>query len=378
VRIALDASLAGRRGSGTGRYASLFVRHLVAIDRDNEYVLYFRAGDRADTNPLFGLQGPRIAARVTDAPLTLVRLHVNLPVRLARDRVDLYHSLGFFVPWLWRGRTVVSIHDIHPVIQREHWGWAGARAAHFFLRLHIPLALRQAGRIITFSEYVKRTVCEHYGVPPERIVVAPHAPDPFFLAPPDPAALEAAALGLGAGRFFLFVGALAPHKNVPGLLHAFARLTQGPDADGVRLVVVGQPVGRYRETTLLPLVRQLGLGDSVTLAGYVSDDAVRALYHLAIGLVLPSFGEGFGLPVVEAMACGAPVVTSRLSSLPEAAGDAALYVDPRDPDDIAGAMARLLRDPALRADLSARGRARAATFTWERAVAPVLQAYREA
>jgi glycosyltransferase involved in cell wall biosynthesis len=377
VRIGLDASLAARRASGTGRYAALLVERLLALDRDHDYVLYFRANDRGE-NPLFSLRGPRIVAKITDAPLTLLRLHVNLPVRLARDGVDLYHSLGFFLPWLWPGRTVVSIHDIHPVIQREHWGGPGARAAHLMLRAHIPLALRQARRVLALSEYVKQTLCERYHLAPERIVVAHPGTDPFFLAAPGPEGLLAAERRVGAGRFLLYVGALAPHKNVAGLLRAFARLRARPEAEDVRLVLIGEPVGRYRDLTLAPLVHKLGLGKWVVLTGYVDDELLRALYHQAAALVLPSFGEGFGLPVLEAMACGTPVLTSRVSALPEAAGDAALYVDPRDPDDIAAGMGRLLGDAALRHDLATRGRARAWAFTWERTVSQVLRAYREA
>ena len=148
MKIGIDASLAARRGSGTGRYAALLVERLLALDPENDYVLYFRSSDRED-NPLFPIRGPRITTRITDAPLTLMRIHMNLPVRLARDGVELYHSLGFFLPWLWRGRMVVSIHDIHPVIQRELWGWPGTRAADLVLRAHIPIALRQARRILT-------------------------------------------------------------------------------------------------------------------------------------------------------------------------------------------------------------------------------------
>ncbi|HEV2055349.1 MAG TPA: glycosyltransferase family 1 protein [Methylomirabilota bacterium] len=374
MRIGIDASLAGRRGTGTGRYAALLVERLVALDRDDDYVLYFRKTDGAD-NPLCALEGPRVAKRTTDAPLTLLRLHVNLPIRLASDGVDLYHSLGFFLPWLWRGRTVVTIHDIHPVIQREHWGWAGPRGAHLALRAHIPLAVRQARRILTPSEYVKQTVCERYRVAPEKVVVTPHGADPFFLAAPAPGELEASERRVSAGRFLLYVGALAPHKNVAGLLRAFARLRTRPEAEGVRLVAVAGP-GRVPD--IAPLIRELGLGGAVTLIGYVDDEVLRALYHRAQALVLPSFGEGFGLPVLEAMACGTPVVTSRISALPEVAADAALYVDPREPDDIASAMGRLLADEVLRRDLAAKGRARAATFSWDRTVAQVLRAYREA
>src|SRR5262249_54468628 len=158
-------------------------------------------------------------------------------------------------------------------------------------------------------EYVKRTLCERYQIAPGTIVVAPPGLDPLFLLPPPPGEIEAAARLLGAGRFLLYVGALAPHKNVAGLIRAFARLPPRMGADPIRLVLVGQPVGRYLELTIEPLIRELGLGDRVVLTGYISDEMLRALYHRAAALVLASFGEGFGLPVLEAMACGAPVVT---------------------------------------------------------------------
>jgi alpha-1,3-rhamnosyl/mannosyltransferase len=377
VRIGIDASLAGLRGSGTGRYSARLLEHLVTGDAADEYVLYFRRADRV-RNPLFSLGGPRVRRRITDAPLTLLRLHANLPFWIARDRVDLYHSLGFFLPALWRGPSVVSIHDIHPVIQSEHWGGPGTRISYAMLRAHIPLALDRARRILVPSEYVKGTLCERYRIAPERIVVSPHGADRFFAEAPTAEETAAAERRAGAERFLLYVGALAPHKNLTGLLRAFARLRTRPEAERVRLILVGQPVGRYRARVLEPLAHELGLGASVLLTGFVEDPVLRALYRRAIGLVLPSFGEGFGLPVLEAMAGGTPVIASRVASLPEVAGPAALYVDPREPDDLAAAMGRLLADAELRAHLGALGRERAATFTWQRAVGQVLRAYREA
>ncbi len=375
MRIGIDASLASLRGSGTGRYAALLVRHLVELDRDNEYVLYFRSRDRRD-NPLRALEGPRLRSRVTDAPLTLLRVHLNLPVRLYADRVDLYHSLGFFLPWFWHGKTVVTIHDIHPVLLSDHWWAPGTRTSYLALRAHIPLALSRASRIVTPSAYVKDTICERFRVPAERIVAIPHGVDPFFLASPTADEMRAAARRVGAEQFFLYVGALAPHKNLAGLVRAFARLRR-ETSDGVRLVVVGQPVGRYRELEILPLVERLALAERVILAGYVDDTLLRALYRGALALVLPSFGEGFGLPVLEAMACGTPIITSAVSALPEVAGDAALYVNPRSTGEIAAAMEGLQADEALRRGLSARGSARAASFTWERAAREILRVYRE-
>ncbi|HEV8437207.1 MAG TPA: glycosyltransferase family 1 protein [Methylomirabilota bacterium] len=374
MRIGIDGSVAALTGSGTGRYASLLVRHLVSLDHDNDYVLYFRSRDRRQ-NPLWGVQGSRLRSRVTDAPLTLLRLHLNLPVRLRADDVDLYHSLGFFLPWLWRGKTVVTIHDIHPVLLSDHWWAPGNRTSYLALRAHIPLALAQADFILTPSAYVKETIRERFRVEEQRIVVTPHGVDPFFLAAPTDDELEAADRRWGPGPFFLYVGALASHKNVGGLLTAFAKVQR---TGGLRLVLVGTPVGGYREDVLLPLIRDLGLGEAVVLAGYVDDALLRCLYRRAVALVLPSFGEGFGLPLLEAMASGTPIITSAVSALPEVAGDAAVYVNPREAEDIAAVMERVLADGTLRRELAARGARRAAAFTWDRTVSQILQVYRSA
>ncbi len=375
MRIGLDASLAGEAGSGTGRYARLLVRHLLALDAESEYRLYFRSQDEGQ-NPLRALDGPRVASRVVDAPHPLWRVHVSLARALRRDRVDVYHALAFFVPWLWRGPAVVTVHDIHPVLLRRHWWWRGSRRAYLVMRLHIPLALRRARVVLTHSAYVRDTIRARYRLPAERIVVTPPGADPFFLAPPTPEELAAAAARFGDEPFFLSVGVLAPQKNPAGLLRALALLGRAGERPPPRLVLVGRSVGDYARRHLVPLVDALGLADRVTLAGYVEDGVLRALYHRATALVMPSFGEGFGLPVLEAMAAGAPVIAATGSSLPEVAGEAALYVDPRAPADIAEAMDALWHDGARRADLAARGRARALTFTWERAVARIVECYR--
>jgi glycosyltransferase involved in cell wall biosynthesis len=376
MKIGIDASLASRLGSGTGRYAALLVRHLLALDQDNEYVLYFRERDRTE-NPLFSLQNPRVRSRVIDAPLTLLRLHLHLAAWLKRDRVDLFHSLGFFLPWLWRGKSVVTIHDIHPILFADYWRTPGTRTSYFALRVHIPLSLRQASRILTPSSYVKQTICERFRVPPERILVTPHGADPFFLEEPTPKELAAVESRFGSGPFFLYVGALAPHKNLTGIARAFARFRRHAGTDGTRLIIVGTPFGRYRESELVPLIRELGLTQSVVLAGFVDDVLLRALYRRAIALLLPSFAEGFGLPLLEAMACGTPILTSNTTAMPEIAGNAALYVNPYDQEDIAAAMERLFSDQPLRQQLAAAGSTRALSFSWDRTARQILSAYRD-
>jgi alpha-1,3-rhamnosyl/mannosyltransferase len=376
MRIGIDASVAGARGTGTARYATRLVGNLVARDRDNAYILYFRRGD-VGTNPLWGLTAANITRRLTDAPLGLLRVHANMPVHLRRDGIEMYHSLGFFLPWGWRGPSVVMIHDIHPILQRTRWNRPGNRVSYLALRLHIPLALRQARWILAPSVYVRDTIARRFPRVAAKIVVTPHGSDPFFTRPlADAEELARARRHTGADRYFLYVGVLCPHKNVAGLIRAFARLKRRRPADPVRLVLAGLREHRHWESELAPLIRVLGLSEAVVSTGYVDDSILRGLYRGAVALALPSFAEGFGLPLLEAMGCGTPVITSSVSALPEVAGDAALYADPSREDDIAGAMERLLDDGALRRTLVSRGHTQLATFDWVSTVDRVLACYR--
>ena len=376
MRIGIDASLASMRGTGTGRYAAQLLSRLLELDRHNEYFLYFNRRDVRE-NPLFHVRAPHIHARVTDAPSTLARLHLGLSVHLRRDRVELYHSLGFFLPWFWFGKSIVTIHDIHPVLFPEYWNRPGGRRSYLALRAHIPLALKRAARILTPSEYTRQTICQRFGIAPARIVVTPEAADPFFFAPPAGEEIEAMQRRFGDGEFFLHVGALSPHKNVTGLIEAFARLRQRPAGRHIRLVLVGTSAHGYGQRSLRPLIERLDLTDAMTLTDYVDETMLRALYRSAIALILPSFAEGFGLPALEAMACGTAVVISRTGALCEVAGEAALRVDPHDPAELAQVMERLLTEPELRRTLIALGRSRAASFSWERTARQTLEVYEQ-
>ena len=232
------------RGTGTGRYAAHLLSRLIELDRHNEYVLYFRQRDVGE-NPLLHVSAPHVRVRVTDTPSTLARLHFNLPVWLRRDRVELYHSLGFFLPGFWFGKAIVTIHDIHPVLFPKYWNKPGTRISHFALRAHIPLALKRAARILTLSEYTRSTICQRFGIPASRIVVTPAAADPFFFASPPAEEIETMRRRFGSGEFFLYVGSLSPLKNVMGLVEAFARLRQHTTGRPIRLVLVGKPAGAY-------------------------------------------------------------------------------------------------------------------------------------
>lgn len=372
MRIGIDVSWAQGPPSGTATYIQGLVEALVNIGPQHEYVLFTRTPrDSRRGEALPGLNAPNVRRVAVDAPLTNLRQQLTLPPALYRQRLDLYHSPAFFLPLAWRGPAVVSMFDVNFLRLRENWQ-PGRRLVYLSLALQAPLAARQARRIITLSQASAGDIARLLRVPRRKIAVIPAAPRALFHDPPNAATVTEAQRRYGP--FFLSVGVLAPQKNLQRLLRAFAA-TRDQDT---RLLLVGRPAGAYVEAVLRPLARDLGLADRVEFAGYRDDEALRTLYHAAIGLVYPSLGEGFGLPIVEAMACGCPVITSTVSSMPEAAGEAALLVDPRDTAALARAMNRLRDEPELRDDLAARGRRRAALCTWDEAARQTLRCYDEA
>jgi len=265
-------------------------------------------------------------------------------------------------------RTVLTIHDLTILL---------------FPQLHPPkrLALmgpalvpaaRRADRIVASSACTRDDVLKLLPVEPERVVVVPGGIDPIF--EPKPAAEVAACLaplGLRAGEYLLFLGTIEPRKNLARLLHAVERAGSeiGP------LVLAGEK--GWNNAGIRHAVARLARDGRVRDLGYVPDDLRVALYAGARAFVYPSLYEGFGMPPLEAIACGTPVVTSNVSSLPEVMGDAALFVDPEDVSALASGLTRLWRDEALRADLRARGLARAREFSWDRTARLMLDVYRD-
>jgi glycosyltransferase involved in cell wall biosynthesis len=233
-------------------------------------------------------------------------------------------------------------------------------------------AVRVADAIITPSQAVRADVIERLGVSAERVVAIPEAAAPHFRPVEDEAALTTVRTKYGLPeRYLLSVGSLEPGKNRARLIAAYARLRAEGAAEPI--VIAGQPAWRYQGD--LDLAGRLGLRDSVRFLGYAPDEDLPALYSGASAFVFPSLYEGFGLPVLEAMACGTPVITSNVSATAEVAGDAALLVDPRDVAALTEAIARVLVDAGLRAGLRARGLERAAQFSWARTARETLLIY---
>ncbi|MBC7224691.1 MAG: glycosyltransferase family 4 protein, partial [Anaerolineae bacterium] len=280
------------------------------------------------------------------------------------------HSYGHLVHFLDPARTVVTVHDLAPLGAPEpggRWG-VSARLWRWSLR-----GACKAARLIADSAFTREELLRWTDYPPGRIVVIPCGVAPAFRPLEDEGNLRPVRerYGLPEGRLLLHVGHGARRKNLAGLLQALARVVQA--AGDVHLVQVGARPGQAEET----LVARLGLQGRVRWLGTVPGQDLPALYNLADCFVFPSLYEGFGLPVLEAMACGTPVVCSHLASLPEVAGDAALLVDPRDPAALAQAVLQVLEDAALRQGLREAGLRRAGAFTWACTAAATANVYRE-
>ncbi|MEX2158398.1 MAG: glycosyltransferase family 1 protein [Dehalococcoidia bacterium] len=291
-----------------------------------------------------------------------------LPLLLRRMRIDVLHSPHHHTPVAAIGvRRVVTFHDVTFLLLPERY----PLARRLYMESVTRAAARIARAVITPSQTVREEVVRRLGVPQERVVTVYEAAAPQYTS--------ASSDDIGRARwkyhlpneYLLSVGSLEPGKNRPRLIRAYARLRErGLESP---LVIVGQPAWQYEAE--YELVARLGLSEHVKFLGYVPDEDLPALYSGATVFVFPSLYEGFGLPLLEAMACGAPVITSQGSATQEVAGDAALLIDPRDTDAIERAIDQLISNRWLRSDLRTRGLEQAKKFSWERAARDTLAVY---
>ena len=359
------------RQAGVSRYIEFLARALPAVAPGDEFLLFTgpEAGNDAGRFPagLTPLSG-RLPTRRPE--VRILWEQVVAPAVLASRRVDVVHAPVNVAPLLAPAPTVVTVHDLAFLRFPEQYPGAKQR----YLNLLTRRSVERASRVIAVSENTRRDVLQNYRVPAARVVTVPNGLDPAVKPVTDPAALAAFRREHGLPeRFLLFVGTLQPRKNLVGLLRAVARAGDRLD---LPLVVVGGAGWQY--APIFDEVAALGIRDRVTFAGYAEGRTLASWYSAATAFVFPSLYEGFGLPVLEAMACGTPVVTSATSSLPEVAGDAALLVDPSDVEALAAALVRVASDSGLREDLGRRGLARARGFSWERTARETVAVYRDA
>jgi glycosyltransferase involved in cell wall biosynthesis len=362
--IAIDAHMVGTHETGNETYVRGLVGGLRQIDQQNDYALY-------TTDPTLlppTMLGARFRPRRITPSANIPRLAWGMPRAARQDRLDLLH-VTYTLPPALACRTVVSVHDISYTIFPE----AFSPRDRLLLSLAVPLSMRRADAVITISEAARRDILKRYRLNPAKVTTTHLGVESHFQPVRDRATLvEIRARYRLPEQFLLAVGNLQPRKNLQRLIEAFATLRR----DGritAKLVLVGKTLWRVSE--IFASIQGYGLADEVITTGYVPDEDLAAIYSAATVFVYPSLYEGFGLPPLEAMACGTPVLTSNTSSLPEVVGEAAITVDPLATGALALAIERLLGDAALRQDLIGRGLIHAQGFTWEATAAQTREVY---
>mgnify|MGYP001813947866 CR=1 FL=1 len=376
--IGIDASRAtAARRTGTEVYSLHLIRALLARGAGHRFRLYF---NRAPAPGLFPM-----GADCRVMPLPRLWTHLRLSREMQSAPPDVLFVPSHVLPLVHPPRSVVTVHDLgyhyypetHTLFQNAYLRWSTRYNA------------RTARCVLADSEATRQDLLRYYEVPEERIVVAHPGRDETLAPVRDPQILRKVRSRYGLNApYFLYIGTLHPRKNLVRLIEAFAALriasrAQGQPVDGradrvseSQLVLAGQKGWLYEE--IFAQVRELGLAERVILTGYVPDSDLGSLLSGALAFVFPSLYEGFGLPVLEAMACGTPVVCSDVSSLPEVAGDAALYVDPLDVGAMAQALHQIAVDAGLRRALVGRGFQQVHRFSWRRCAQETLQVLEDA
>ena len=377
--IGIDASRAtAAQRTGTETYSLQLVRALLGQGEGHRFRLYFNQA------PSPGLFDKTFETRVM--PFARLWTHVRLSREMQAAPPDVLFVPSHVLPLIHPPRSVVTVHDLgfqyypeaHTLFQNLYLGWSTRYNA------------RAATRIVADSEATRRDLLRTYEIPADRIVVAYPGRDESLAPVKDPQILDAVRARYGLSkRYILYVGTLHPRKNLVRLVEAFAALlgtvssTSEHRADGrlerggdLQLVLAGQKGWLYEE--IFGKVRKLGLEDRVVLTGYMPEADLPSVLSGALVFAFPSLYEGFGLPVLEAMACGTPVICSNVSSLPEVGGDAAMLIDPLDVDALAGAMYQVITDEALRDKLIEQGMEQIRRFSWRQCASQVLEVLEDA
>jgi glycosyltransferase involved in cell wall biosynthesis len=365
VRIGIDVRKLHDFGIGT--YIRNLLRQLARLDRETEFVLLCRIEDK----PALDSLGENFRPVSESAGNYSFAEQLRIPLALRRERVTLFHAPHYVLPPLVPCRSIVTIHDcIHLMFPQ----YLPNRLAFGYARASMGLASRRATRVLTVSESSKRDIIKFFGTAPEKIDVIYNAYDERFGLEPRAEDVERVRERYQLqDEFVLYAGNVKPHKNLERLIEAFHLVRQG--GLDLKLVLIGDEISKY--AALRRAVHRYQLHKYVRFLGYLPEETLAVMYRLAGVFVFPSLYEGFGLPPLEAMASGTPVVTSNVSSLPEVAGDAAVLVDPYDPRAIADGIRRVVTDRGLHDELRRKGLARAHQFSWETSVRRVREIYHQ-
>jgi glycosyltransferase involved in cell wall biosynthesis len=385
MRIGIDATC-WTNPRGYGRFTKDMLTALLALDQENEYLFFIDsiAAPMAEFPP----NAHRVIVDMSESPTQAAsadgRRGVGDMLKLGRavsnEQLDIffYPSVYTYFPIRSPARKIVAIHDViaekYPELIFRSW------KNKLFWNLKTWLAIRQADLVLTVSQFSRQGIAEHFGISPDIIKVVSEGADDSFGPVTDGQLLRdrLAAHGLSeTSRYILYVGGIAPHKNLAALVGAFSRLMNEDGYSDVRLVMVGD----YQNDVFLMDEKLKADMDNpafeqrVIYTGYVTDSDLNCLYNAAQVFVLPSFCEGFGLPALEAMSCGTVVIASNTTSVPEVVGDAGLYFDPANEEELVARLRTVLDDGELRSELEKRSLARAATFSWTKSASETLEVF---
>jgi glycosyltransferase involved in cell wall biosynthesis len=376
VRVGIDArGLCNiNRTRGIGRYTARLVEALVEQAGSSADFVLFGYGD----GPEPGLLDASVLGQVEWRGMPhleglsyagLLADHVSMAGAIERAGLDLFHAIDHNMTPFLRVPSMVTVHDLillvlrGPYLGPTAWAWMLAHGR----------AARRARLVVAVSENTRRDVERLWGIPGERVVVVYEGVTPDYQPPKGRRAVDSVLDRHGIDApYFLYLGGFDPRKNLRNMLAGFKRFLLA-SGNAYRLVLCGD--ARGFEGYLADTMEELGLEGKVVFTGFVPEEDLPALYGGATAFLCVSLYEGFGLPLLEAMACGTPVLASDTSSIPEVVGDAGLLVDPLEPAQIAAGLERLAADKGLAADLAARGRERAVGFTWDRAAASIIELY---
>jgi glycosyltransferase involved in cell wall biosynthesis len=365
MRVGIDARLVYYSQAGIGQYIIHLVDGLAKVDSQSEYVLL---QSRKDDTTILERPNFRRVSLWTPSHHRLERYALN--VELMRLGLDVLHSPDFIPPHRPTCKSVITVHDLAFLLYPHFLTKESARYYG-----HIDEAVRWTDHIIAVSESTRRDTVQHLGVEENKITVVYEAANPIFRPIDRAQAQQQVRDQYGVnGPFILFVSTIEPRKNVPTLVQALWQLMECYKED-VHLVLAGGKGWLFEDA--FAIVEELQMDDRVHFVGRVSSEDLLYLYNAAEMLAHPAFYEGFGLPPLEAMACGLPVIVSNVASLPEVVGDAGILIDPHDVDELTVAMWRVLNDSELNQEMKEKGLRQAGRFSWERAARETLEIYRQ-
>ncbi len=367
MRIAIDARFFGPKQKGLGRYLQKLVEHLEKVDLSNQYVIFLRRDNWNEYQPT----NPNFKKVLADYRWYTLGEQIMMPIKIWQAKVDLIHFPHFNIPVFYSGPFVVTIHDLvlkkFPTRRASTLGPIRYWLKNLAYQLVIWLAVKRAKKIVAVSNYTKEDILRYFRIKPERIEVI-YEGTPEAIPGRNPGRRNP---GCPVEDYLLYVGNAYPHKNLERLILAFQKLTQEEKID-LELVLVGQLDYFYQR-----LQKQFSSLPGLIFTDFVSDEELASLYQRAALYVFPSLGEGFGLPPLEAMSYGLPVVSSQATCLPEILGRAAVYFNPEDIEDMAEKIKQVLKDKKIQERLISQGFEKIKEYHWSKMAQEALAVYQK-